>query len=230
MMAFRSCPRGGFVGNSTSYHFPAAAGRRRPSESRDGRSLSVTRPRLKSMARPGGEGSRPRVAPRIPPRAPRATRACRYLACLPAHCWQKVRCAHSKISRARLNFESCAVRERQVARPVSRHRAARPTGPPIARNCGARRHPPSCVSEYQRRGPPALQDAASLRLPIRAPGLAMPTAQARMTRERGLHAIRSRIRSDNDTSSLLARAKDCAQILLVPMASCVHERHWKCQS
>ena len=33
---------------------------------------------------------------------------------------------------------SCAVRERQVARPVSRRRAARPTGLPIARNCGAR--------------------------------------------------------------------------------------------
>jgi hypothetical protein len=104
-------------------------------------------------------------------------------------------------------FESCAVRERQVARPVSRHRAARPTGPPIARSCGARRHPSSCVSEYQRRGPPALQarDAATGSLPIRAPGLAMPTAQARMTRARGLHAIRSIIRSDNDTSSLPER-------------------------
>ena len=30
----------------------------------------------------------------------------------------------------------------------------------------------------------------------------MPTAQARMTRARGLHATRSSIRSDNDTSSL----------------------------
>jgi hypothetical protein len=100
-------------------------------------------------------------------------------------------------------FESCAVRERQVtvARPVSRRRAARPTGPPIARNCGARRHLPACGSEHQR--PPTLQDARSL--PIRAPGLATPTAQARMTRARGLHAIRSRIRSDNDTSSLPER-------------------------
>jgi hypothetical protein len=35
-------------------------------------------------------------------------------------------------------FASCAVRERQAARPVSRHRAAWPTGPPIARNCGMR--------------------------------------------------------------------------------------------
>ena len=32
----------------------------------------------------------------------------------------------------------CAVRERQGARPVARRRAARPTGPPMARNCGAR--------------------------------------------------------------------------------------------
>ena len=54
----------------------------------------------------------------------------------------------------------CAVRERQGARPVSRRRAARPTGPPIARSCGARRHLPSCCSKY--RCPPALQGAPSL--------------------------------------------------------------------
>ena len=55
---------------------------------------------------------------------------------------------------------SCAVRERQVARPVSRRRAARPTGPPIARNYGSQRHLHPCVSEHQR--PPALQGAPSL--------------------------------------------------------------------
>ena len=43
-------------------------------------------------------------------------------------------CASKLVSVA---FASCAVRERQVARPVSRRRAARPTGLPIARNCGA---------------------------------------------------------------------------------------------
>jgi len=49
-----------------------------------------------------------------------------------------------------LQLAACAVRERQVVRPVSRRRAARPTGPPIARNCGARRHLPSCASGHQR--------------------------------------------------------------------------------
>jgi hypothetical protein len=44
-------------------------------------------------------------------------------------------CASKSCSGA---LASCAVRERQVARPVSRRRAARPTGLPIARNCGAR--------------------------------------------------------------------------------------------
>ncbi len=39
--------------------------------------------------------------------------------------------------------------------------------------------------------------------------LAMPTAQARMTRARGLHAIRSSIRSDNGTSSLPERRIAC---------------------
>ena len=58
-------PAGVAFGNSASYHFRAAAGRR-PSESTDGR------PPI-SMAR--GEGSRPRVAPRIPARAPRTTSA-----------------------------------------------------------------------------------------------------------------------------------------------------------
>ena len=45
-------------------------------------------------------------------------------------------------------FASCAVRERQVARPVSRRRAAQPTGPPIARNCGEQPHRHSSVSEH----------------------------------------------------------------------------------
>jgi hypothetical protein len=100
---------------------------------------------------------------------------------------------------------ACAVRERQVVRPVSRRRAARPTGPPIARNCGARRHLPSCASGHQ--CPPALQGAPSL--PIRAPLLAMPTEQAHMTRARCLHATRSNTRSDNDTSSLPERRIAC---------------------
>ena len=49
-------------------------------------------------------------------------------------------CASKSCSGA---LASCAVRERQVARPVSRRRAARPTGSPMARRCGARRrlHP-----------------------------------------------------------------------------------------
>ena len=42
-------------------------------------------------------------------------------------------------------------------------------------------------------------------LPARAAVLATPTAQARMTRARGLHATRSRVRSDIDTSSLPER-------------------------
>ena len=37
----------------------------------------------------------------------------------------------------------------------------------------------------------------------------MPTAQARLTRTRGLHATRSSIRSDNDTSSLPERRIAC---------------------
>ena len=56
-----------------------------------------------------------------------------------------------------------------------------------------------------------MQDAPSL--PIRAPGLAMPTAQARMTRARGLHATRSRIRSDNDASWLPERRIACGFFL-----------------
>ena len=41
----------------------------------------------------------------------------------------------------------------------------------------------------------------------------MPTAQARMTRARGLHATRSSIRSDNDTSSLPERRVACRFVL-----------------
>jgi hypothetical protein len=62
-------------------------------------------------------------------------------------------CASKAIS-ARL---PCAVRERQGARPVARRRAARPTGTPITRSCGARRHMPSCGSKYQ--CPSALQES-----------------------------------------------------------------------
>ncbi len=45
-------------------------------------------------------------------------------------------------------FASSAVRERQVARRVSRRRATRPTGPPIARNYGSQRHLHPCVSAH----------------------------------------------------------------------------------
>ena len=41
----------------------------------------------------------------------------------------------------------------------------------------------------------------------------MPTAQARMTRARGLHAIRSSIRSGSDTSSLPERRIACRFVL-----------------
>ena len=75
------------------------------------------------------------------------------------------------------------------------------TEPPIVRNCGVRRHPHPCVSEQQRT--PALQGAPSL--PIRAPRLAVPTAQARMPRTRGLHATSSSIRTENHMSSLPER-------------------------
>jgi hypothetical protein len=42
-------------------------------------------------------------------------------------------------------------------------------------------------------------------LPIRAPRLAVPTAQARMTRARGLHATSSSIRTESHMSSLPER-------------------------
>ncbi len=58
-------PAGVVFGNHASYHFRAAAGRRL-TKSNDGR------PPI-TMAR--GGRSRPRVAPRIPARAPRATRS-----------------------------------------------------------------------------------------------------------------------------------------------------------
>ena len=41
----------------------------------------------------------------------------------------------------------------------------------------------------------------------------MPTAQARMTRARGLHATRSNIRSDNGTSSLPEQRIECRFVL-----------------
>jgi hypothetical protein len=99
---------------------------------------------------------------------------------------------------ARRASVSCVVRERQVARPVSSRRAARSTEPPIARNCGVRRHLHPRMSEQQRT--PALQGAPSPT--IRAPRQAVPTAQARMTRARGLHATSSSIRTENHMSSL----------------------------
>jgi hypothetical protein len=64
----------------------------------------------------------------------------------------------SNISRARLHPARLA--NGRFAYPVSRRRAARPTGPPIAPSCGVRRHLTSCGSEHQ--CPPALQGAPSL--------------------------------------------------------------------
>jgi hypothetical protein len=49
----------------------------------------------------------------------------------------------------------------------------------------------------------------------------MPTAQARLTRTRGLHATRSSIRSDNDMSSLPERRVACI-FFFFPVASCAH--------
>jgi hypothetical protein len=49
----------------------------------------------------------------------------------------------------------------------------------------------------------------------------MPTAQARLTRTRGLHATRSSIRSDNDMSSLPERRVACI-FFFSPVASCAH--------
>ena len=49
----------------------------------------------------------------------------------------------------------------------------------------------------------------------------MPTAQARLTRTRGLHATRSSIRSDNDMSSLPERRVACL-FFFSPVASCAH--------
>ena len=139
-------PAGVAFGNSASYHFRAAAGRR-PSESTDGR------PPI-SMAR--GGGSRPRAAPRIPPRAPPATSPDTWRAFPPKKSGPTTRprrglpraaqaagtgyffasvsglphptgparshdpCAFKNISGA---FESRAVRERQVARPRRRFEA-----------------------------------------------------------------------------------------------------------
>ena len=75
----------------------------------------------------------------------------------------------------------------------------------------------------------ALQGAPSL--PIRAPRLAVPTrtAQARMTRARGLHATRSSIRSDNDTSSLPGRRIACRFCLFRWHRAHTRMRHPKCQ-
>ena len=51
-----------------------------------------------------------------------------------------VRTNHARPNRAWRAVASCVARERKVARPVSRRRAARPTEPPISRNCGSIRH------------------------------------------------------------------------------------------
>ena len=140
-----------------------------------------------------GGGPRPSGAPRIPARAPRATRAYIWRAFPPETSGPATRPRRGLAPRRPGGWERlflcerqrfapsnrpgllarpmrvqnylgalapCAVRERQVAWPVSRRRAARPTEPPIARNCGALQHLPSCVSDHQR--PPALQGAPSL--------------------------------------------------------------------
>ena len=61
-----------------------------------------------------------------------------------------------RVETLRFALASCAVRERQVARPVYRRRATRPTGLPIARDCGARQHLQPCESEQHI--PPAFQE------------------------------------------------------------------------
>ena len=118
-----------------------------------------------------GGGSRARVAPRTPARAPRATRAYTRRAFPPEtsgpatrprrglaprrpggwelyqliarhtfapSSWPSLLARPMRVQNYLGALASCAVRERQVARPVSRRRATRPTGPPIARNCGSR--------------------------------------------------------------------------------------------
>ena len=128
-------------------------------------------PNLPSDFDGAGRGPRPSGAPRIPARAPRATRAHTWRAFPPETSglatrprrglaprrpgdWERLFLCESqrfapsnrfgllaqpmRVKKYLGAFASCAVRERQVARPVSRRRATRPTGPPIARNCGAR--------------------------------------------------------------------------------------------
>ena len=74
--------------------------------------------------------------------------------------------AHTICARSKTAFLAFNLRGSRAARGwlPSRGRAARPTGSPIARNCGARRHLHSCASEHQR--PPAVQGAPGLSLPI----------------------------------------------------------------
>ncbi len=60
-------------------------------------------------------------------------------------------------------------------------------------------------------------------LPIRAPRLAVPTAQARMTRARGRQACDQNQYPNRQWYELVDRAKNhVGRILLVPMAACAH--------
>jgi hypothetical protein len=75
---------------------------------------------------------------------------------------QLSRSVHMVGAHSKLTFGLSNMRGSRAARGwlPSRGRAARPTGSPIARNCGARQHLHSCVSGHQR--PPALQGAPNL--------------------------------------------------------------------
>jgi hypothetical protein len=75
---------------------------------------------------------------------------------------QLIRSVHMVGAHSKLTFGLSNMRGSRAARGwlPSRGRAARPTGSPIARNCGARQHLHSCVSGHQR--PPALQGAPNL--------------------------------------------------------------------
>ncbi len=94
--------------------------------------------------------------PHVPPRRPGLVLAHRYVTSSPHPTGQ----ARMRVENYLRAAASCAARERQVARPVSRLGfAAEETAD--ARKCGARRHLPSCGSEHQRT--PALQgDTSSL--------------------------------------------------------------------
>ncbi len=147
-----------------------------------------------------------------------------------------------------------------MACPVSRCRAARPTGPPIARNCGARRHLPPMLERLQTVTPTGFSDSPVAEPPAAArkrevacrlgspivkiafpaglaecsypsylsSPLAVPTAQARGLPPRPQAACIWSDHSGMTRSSLPERGAACG-FFSVPMASCEHVPHAKCQ-